>query len=485
MYRRKYQGWIKHLDFIILDILCLQIAYAAAYMLRHGMGSSPYGSLLDRNIAVILILVDVIVSLGFNSFKNVLKRGYLKELGDSVRQAVLVLIAVSFYLFSTQTSASYSRLMIYYMGVLYALLTYVIRIIWKKYMRGAIRKGEQERAVLVITTRERADSLLQSIQADALRSFFVPGVVCIDQDCQGQTIDGVPVVANMSNVAEYACRQWVDEVLISLRLGIAGMDTLVSQFLEMGIVVHIDLEQSSRLLGPRRFVERIGNCTVVSTSINYITPFQAFIKRAFDITGGIVGCLLTGLLFLVLAPLVYAQSPGPIFFAQTRVGKGGKKFRLYKFRSMYLDAEDRKEELRTQNRVKDGMMFKLDWDPRIIGSKKLPDGTVKKGIGNYIRDLSLDEFPQFFNVLKGDMSLVGTRPPTVDEWVKYDLHHRARLAIKPGITGMWQVSGRSNITDFEEIVKLDTQYISQWSIALDLRILLKTVLAVVKRDGAR
>ena len=137
-----------------------------------------------------------------------------------------------------------------------------------------------------------------------------------------------------------------------------------------------------------------------------------------------------------------------------------------------------------QNRVKDGMMFKLDWDRRIIGSKKLPDGTVKKGIGNYIRDWSLDEFPQFFNVLKGDMSLVGTRPPTVDEWEKYELHHRARLAIKPGVTGMWQVSGRSNITDFDEVVRLDTEYIKKWSVGLDIKILLRTVLVVVRGDGA-
>ena len=130
------------------------------------------------------------------------------------------------------------------------------------------------------------------------------------------------------------------------------------------------------------------------------------------------------------------------------------------------------------------MMFKLDWDPRIIGSRKLADGTVKKGIGNYIRDWSLDEFPQFFNVLKGDMSLVGTRPPTVDEWEKYDLHHRARLAIRPGITGMWQVSGRSKITDFEEVVKLDTEYICNWSMGLDFRIMLKTVKAIFEKDGA-
>ena len=145
-----------------------------------------------------------------------------------------------------------------------------------------------------------------------------------------------------------------------------------------------------------------------------------------------------------------------------------------------MDAEERKKELMAQNKVKDGMMFKMDYDPRIIGSEKGPG----KGIGNFIRKYSIDEFPQFINVLKGDMSLVGTRPPTEDEWEKYQLHHRARLAIKPGITGLWQVSGRSGITDFEEVVNLDTQYIMDWSLGLDIKILFKTVLAVVKKDGA-
>lgn len=141
-----------------------------------------------------------------------------------------------------------------------------------------------------------------------------------------------------------------------------------------------------------------------------------------------------------------------------------------------MDAEERKAELMKENRVQDGMMFKLDFDPRIIGSKKLPDGTIKKGVGNFIRDWSLDEFPQFLNVLKGDMSLVGTRPPTVDEWDKYELHHRARLATKPGLTGMWQVSGRSNITDFEEVVKLDKQYISEWTMKEGEQLLKRFVL---------
>ena len=150
---------------------------------------------------------------------------------------------------------------------------------------------------------------------------------------------------------------------------------------------------------------------------------------------------------------------GPIFFAQERIGRNGRKFKMYKFRSMYMDAEERKKELMAQNKVSDGMMFKMDFDPRIIGNKILPDGTKKTGIGQFIRKTSIDELPQFWNILKGDMSLVGTRPPTLDEWEKYEPHHRARMSFRPGLTGLWQVSGRSNITDFEEVVRLDTQYI--------------------------
>ena len=157
---------------------------------------------------------------------------------------------------------------------------------------------------------------------------------------------------------------------------------------------------------------------------------------------------------------------------------------MYKFRSMYMDAEERKKELEEHNKVGDGLMFKMDEDPRIIGFEKLPDGTTKKGIGNILRDTSLDEFPQFLNVLKGDMSLIGTRPPTVNEVQKYKFHHRARLSTKPGITGLWQVSGRSDITDFEEVVKLDTQYIQNWSLGYDAKIILKTIKVILKREGS-
>ena len=202
-----------------------------------------------------------------------------------------------------------------------------------------------------------------------------------------------------------------------------------------------------------------------------------------DILGGLVGCFFTLLLTIVVGPLIYIKSPGPIFFSQTRIGKNGRKFKIYKFRSMYMDAEERKKELMSQNKMS-GLMFKMDYDPRIIGSEKMGKDGKPKGIGNFIRATSIDEFPQFWNVLKGDMSLVGTRPPTVDEWEQYEPHHRARMAIKPGITGMWQVSGRSDITDFEEVVQLDTEYIEKWNLGLDIKLLLMTVVKVFKNDGA-
>ena len=150
-----------------------------------------------------------------------------------------------------------------------------------------------------------------------------------------------------------------------------------------------------------------------------------------------------------------------------------------------MDAEERKKALMEQNNIADGLMFKMDDDPRIIGSEKKDRNGNPRGIGNFIRNTSIDEFPQFFNVLKGDMSLVGTRPPTLDEWEKYDLHHRVRMSIKPGITGLWQISGRSDITDFEEVVRLDREYIQNWSVWLDLKILFKTVGVVLRHEGAK
>lgn len=286
-------------------------------------------------------------------------------------------------------------------------------------------------------------------------------------------IQGIPVFCGEKEIEDFAQVNWVDEVLFSIPTDLDLPDKMIENFGIMGITVHIKLARIADD-SSNQVVEKLEGYTVLSTSINMATTGQLILKRGMDICGGIVGVLLTAVIFLFVAPVIYIKSPGPIFFKQVRIGKNGKQFNIYKFRSMYMDAEERKKELMAQNNVKDGMMFKMDNDPRII-----------KGIGNFIRDYSLDEFPQFWNVLKGDMSLVGTRPPTVDEWEKYEMHHRSRLAFKPGLTGMWQVSGRSNITDFEEVVRLDTEYIKKWNPGLDIKILFKTVAVVLGKVGSK
>lgn len=467
---------------MILDVLSLQVAFALAYMVRNGW-ENPYGHELYRTMAIVLTVIDMGVLIFFESMKNVLKRGYYRELSMTIRHVLLVILIATFYLFYRKSGKDYSRLALFYMGLLYLGISYAVRIWRKTWLENHMSLGTK-RSLLIITTEDMLDTVISNILHYNYEMFRIAGVAVLDRDLTGHIRNGVPIVANGINVIDYVCREWVDEVFVNLSEEAPYPEKLLNQLAEMGVVVHMKLVKTSSLPGKRKFVERLGIYTVLTTSINYASDWQLFLKRAMDIAGGLVGCLITAVLYVILAPLIYIQSPGPIFFSQIRVGKNGKKFKIYKFRSMYRDAEARKKELMKENRVSNGMMFKLDYDPRIIGCKKREDGTIKKGIGNIIRDWSLDEFPQFFNVLKGDMSLVGTRPPTVDEWEKYDLHHRARLATKPGITGMWQVSGRSNITDFEEVVKLDKKYIAEWSMGLDIKILLKTVLVVLRHDGA-
>ncbi|MBP3876901.1 MAG: sugar transferase, partial [Lachnospiraceae bacterium] len=219
-------------------------------------------------------------------------------------------------------------------------------------------------------------------------------------------------------------------------------------------------------------VENVAGYSVISYTRFRSSYKRLWIKRGIDIVGGLVGLLLTAVLTLFIAPAIKLDSPGPVFFSQIRVGKNGRRFRIYKFRSMYQDAEERLAELMKDNEM-NGLMFKMENDPRITP------------VGNFLRKTSLDEFPQFWNVLKGDMSLVGTRPPTEQEFEQYNEHYRRRISMTPGLTGMWQVSGRSDITDFDEVVRLDLEYIDNWSLTLDIKILLQTVGVLFNRKGAK
>ncbi|HEO8467778.1 TPA: sugar transferase [Enterococcus faecium] len=482
MYRKNSSGWSKHIDFILLDLFCVQLAFYISYVMRQG-DWNPYVIPIYRHMAIFIELENLTIIFLFEAYKNVLKRGYYKEAVASIKQSFMLLLVCSLYLITMQDGNDYSRVSLFIMGVVYGLLTYIIRILWKGLLHHRMKNGEDV-SLVIVTSQKIAKNVVRNLKEKNYGMYKLSGVIVVDRDMYGTTIGGVPVVANADNAAEYLLQNWLDEVFINVDESVPYPKELIARCSEMGLAVHMNLTKVSDSTRGKQFIGRVGDYTVITSSINVMTMRQAFIKRTIDILAGIIGCIATGVIFIFVAPVIYIKSPGPIFFAQERIGQNGKTFKMYKFRSMYMDAEERKAELMKENKMSNNLMFKMDFDPRIIGNKILPDGTKKTGIGQFIRSTSLDEFPQFYNVLMGKMSLVGFRPCLKSEYEKYDFHHRARIAMKPGITGMWQVSGRSDITDFEEVVKLDAEYIRNWSMGLDFRILFRTVKTVLHRNGS-
>ena len=473
MRTKEMAAWYRHFDFILIDLFCMQAALAIAYSFRNGWSMIFEESYYSR-MAVTLMILQLIVVFFCESYSGIMKRSHFEEFKQTLFFASEVLIAFIIFNYLAKFETDYSRMVIVIVWELGIIFSYLCREWRKKAIhKNSADQRNQKESMLILTDSKSVRTVMKKISEDGYNGIAPHGIILLDKNRTGEQIDGIPVVASAENAVEYLCQNWVDLVIEVCEKEERAAEDILRDCEEMGITVHRALPESFDN-GWKKRVENIGGYTVITDSIEPAGPAEAALKRLADIVGGLAGCVITGILFLFAAPAIYINSPGPIFFSQTRIGKNGRKFKIYKFRSMYMDAEERKKELMKQNKVKDGMMFKMDNDPRII-----------KGIGNFIRKTSIDEFPQFFNVLKGDMSLVGTRPPTVDEWEKYEKHHRVRMAIKPGLTGMWQVSGRSSITDFEEVVALDLKYIREWSIGLDIRILLKTVKIVLTGSGSQ
>lgn len=507
MYKKQPVGWLKHLDFLLIDLICFHLAFWGSHIIRHGW-VNPWEIIMYRNFDVVTSIILIFVVAWTNTFSGVLRRGYYREIINAAKTVFFVMLLSVLYLFAIQQGGDFSRLVLAGSAIGYFFLACIFRNLWKLLLRKRYsRSGKMHRLVL-ITTADRVETVIKNIIEQGIPESKLDGVLLVDSDdiaqepyhtegylqdeqraerrTPGKTpryreINGIPVKATGEGIIPYLIRGWTDEVFLDLDESDPEYRELSDRLMEMGMVIHRRLGESGEYLGRDKVMQYVGGYPVVTVGMKILSPRQAFAKRAVDIVFGIVGCIATVLLTVVIGPIIYIKSPGNIFFSQIRIGRNGKPFRMYKFRSMYPDAEAKKSELADQNSHKDGMMFKLDYDPRIIGSKTKPG----RGIGYFIRKTSLDEFPQFFNVLIGNMSFVGTRPPTQDEWERYEAHHRSRLTIKPGITGLWQVSGRSEITDFEEVLRLDREYIEKWSMKLDVQIVLRTVGAVSKGKGAK
>ncbi len=470
MYERQKKSWVKHLDFLILDLLCLEVTFYISCLIRLGSFYNARGMREYYNrLAVLLLLLDGCIVFLTEAYTGILRRNKIQELKAVVMHCTTVFAGVTVYLWGTKQSEIYSRQVILVFWALSIVVEYFSRCLWKIYIRQRMIRGKRFSKLIVVTEERYAEQCISDFQHNRYKEFEVIGVVVVDVDRTGDEICGVSVVASADSFLEYVRVNVVDEIFINGNTR-ESSEALANELLELGLTVHFNLVRESQLM-PNKLVEHCGKYLVLTTSMKIATNRQVFMKRCMDIAGSLVGLFLTGIAFVVFAPIVKIQSPGPVFYAQTRIGKNGRRFRFYKFRTMVVGADDMKKDLMEQNEM-DGLMFKLEEDPRIFG------------VGKFMRKYSIDELPQFWNVLKGDMSLVGTRPPTEDEFEQYELHHRARLGMRPGLTGMWQVSGRSDIKDFEEIVALDTQYISNWSLSMDLRIILRTVGVVLTGKGS-
>lgn len=460
----------KHLDFIIGDMVALGLAQFLMVLLNQDK-LNPVLYVYYVQLGLLLVIITLSVAFLTDGYRNILHRGYLKEIIAVIHQMTIIFATEVICLFSFRLVGLFSRLVLFATFFVGILFMYAERLMIKNCLRRKFQNIKYARTIMVIATEQQAGILIRQLSSRILTIFKIQGVAITDRDMKGQTIQGVPVSCSMDGLSEYITGHIIDEILLSIPDDPRQEAELAKQFLSIGMVVHIYMEQFLQDI-PRKTLERVSNMNVITCFNREIPMRRLFCKRLLDILGGAVGCVMTLVIGLIIGPMIFIQSPGPVLFSQIRVGKNGRKFRIYKFRSMVMDADEQKEMLMSRNKIR-GNMFKMDDDPRII-----------PGIGHFIRRTSLDEFPQFFNVLRGDMSLVGTRPPTVDEYEAYSFSHKKRLAMKPGITGLWQISGRSDITDFEEVVKLDGQYIDQWDLEMDVKIIFKTILVILKRRGS-
>ncbi len=459
---------------LLVDLCCIILSFLLAAWIRYGKITKDWFENLYTWSSIFVLLLYITIFNFYDTYSKLFKRGFLEELTAVIKINCILAAASTAVMFLFQEGASFSRLFFLCFFLLNILITYVCRQYYKILLLAVYKKSKSSNKIMIITTSDQVKEVLRRFRSENEWEYQVTCLTILDRYMVGQKLEGIEVKADFLDMFEVARHQVLDGVFIHIPSDYTpqlDLEEIILEFENMGITVNLSINTFGLKLH-EKIVQEMSGYHVLTFSSRLFNASQLHLKRLVDIAGGLVGCTLTVIMSLIIAPAILIESPGPIFFSQIRVGKNGRRFRIYKFRSMYTDAEERKLELMAQNEM-DGFMFKIKDDPRITR------------VGRFIRKTSLDEFPQFFNILKGDMSLVGTRPPTEDEFLNYESRHKRRLALKSGLTGLWQVSGRSDINNFEEVVKMDLDYIDNWSLMMDIKILLKTIWVVLVNRGSR
>ena len=469
----------------LTDLLALTVSVLLSWLITDGVFNVlvPYTARDWMQTLCTLALAFIVTFFCFDQTENIVTRRPGAEIKLSLKFNLMLCVIYSALMLLTKATMLDSRYFAVTVPLINALLLPLAHGALKRLLLHFQRSWGMESLVGIVTTADRADRLISEIGKDWSRRIVGVTLLEATHEIVGTEIDGIAVKANFTDFMDWIRREALDEVYVDVPMD-SGESFIpyLEEMESMGLTVHFRLPLLDRIeeaccdeTSAARLSRTLGRCAggnIVTMGTVELKLRDQIAKRCMDIAGGLVGCILSIPIIAIVAIPLKIESPGPLFFKQKRVGRNGRYFYIHKLRSMYMDAEERKKELMAQNEM-NGLMFKMEDDPRVTK------------VGKFIRKTSIDELPQFFDVLRGDMSLVGTRPPTVDEYKQYESHHKRRLSMKPGITGLWQVSGRSNIEDFEEVVKLDVQYIDNWSLWGDIKILFKTVYVVFAGRGAK
>jgi exopolysaccharide biosynthesis polyprenyl glycosylphosphotransferase len=422
----------------------------------------------------IIIFLYIAVFYMFETYSKLFKRGLLEEMIAVIKTDLILVVLLTVVTYIFQMGASYSRLFFVLFFFFNVLITFINRQYFRILLLTVYKKSNSCYKIMIMTTSDQMQNVLNSFMRQNDWEYQITYLTIIDKNMVGEMVEGIRIKADIETMFEQAKNEALDGVFIHIPdefLENIDVEDIIIKYQNMGITVDLSINSFGMKLH-EKVVREMSGYPVLTFSSKILNESQIILKRMLDLIGAIVGCIIVIFLVIFIAPAIRLESKGPIFFSQIRVGRNGRRFRIYKFRSMYVDAEERLTELMKYNEM-NGHMFKMKNDPRITK------------VGKFLRNTSLDEFPQFFNVLKGDMSLVGTRPPTEKEFLQYEGRHKRRLALKSGVTGLWQVSGRSDISDFEDVVKLDLEYIDNWSLAMDIRIIIKTLKVIIFKQGSR
>lgn len=467
---RKYKV-IETYGLLFADLLSIIVSFLLSTYIRFGNFRDMGDKEIHFQVCLTFLLFCTIYSFFLDWNRNFFRRNIWQECMAVIQYNALMFFVVEGIMYFLKWADVFSRLVMAYFVISNTLFTILLHYGFKKLLRKNLSSDKSVIKVMIITESSLIEETVRRLKEELGINYQMVALGCIGKKFSGDSFEGIPVVAQ-KDIIQTATTMPLDEVFISApSVAQNDVEYLLHGFGEMGVDCHYNLEVPG-MSGERGRIENFGDYTVVTYTRFQSSYKRMLIKRLIDIVGGLVGLIITGIFYPFVAVAIKLDSPGPVLFSQTRIGRNGRRFKIYKFRSMYLDAEERKKELEKQNEMQ-GLMFKMENDPRITR------------VGKFIRKTSIDELPQFYNVLKGDMSLVGTRPPTEDEFEKYNQYYRRRISMTPGLTGLWQVSGRSEIEDFDDVVKYDLKYIDSWSLLLDFKILLKTVKVVFTGKGSK